>query len=816
MPKLPDASALGQRPGMQTANYNRPSGDISGDALIGAGQQALKIGAEMQADEDRLNIAKAKADYLTKSLEVESQFENDTDHTTLPKRYMEAKQGISGAILGAVPSARARKALEIDFQEELARDQFRIKQRANNLWKDDEIGQATVKSDAMKKAYIQTGDPKYIDGVNDQWNGLKGVGVLTAEQATRKSISDAEEMTKGRLDVMPPEFRAGLKNRIVQPLDRAAGAQSGSAIEQIITKLEDDGTGKVTYDTGGETKYGISKKWNPDIDVKNLTKEQAAQILKERYWDKNNIDSLPENMRLVAFDAVVNQGPRAMEWVKEANGDPEKLLELRRADYARLAKEDPATYGKYAKGWENRLKKLGANVAYDPAGDVFDHLPADYLMQVSRNAEAEIERGHTQLRQDLITRAEDSISMAANGKVDKNPPSLMDFQTAFPKDGEKKYAEYQDQREFATNLNTVQSAPPAFQERILKELEPKPGPNFAREQKQYDDMRQAIATTRKAFKEDPQTYAAQYGIAPEIQPINFSQSQQQVQAGVQQRASTANFLSTQFGVPNRLFTNTEIAAMKEIYQGDDIKATSRMISSIGGALNYQQRISLANELAEKEPMLAVAMTMSPDKAFNLINGDKAKSAVSPEKFRAAADKTLAGVFMEGSKNTAVMDALYAYYKSLSLGREVTGQAETSTPDEDLLNKAIKDVVGEVVTIDPTFAANPSRVVAFKGDDGETISTSRLENMFMAMTDEDMIKQRGELPYAGEDRPSAKDLISKARIVSVGDGQFGFKYPGSFGYVTDATGKPYILDGRKLDRDIRSTPRAKDIQYRMGQ
>jgi hypothetical protein len=89
-------------------------------------------------------------------------------------------------------------------------------------------------------------------------------------------------------------------------------------------------------------------------------------------------------------------------------------------------------------------------------------------------------------------------------------------------------------------------------------------------------------------------------------------------------------------------------------------------------------------------------------------------------------------------------------------------------------------------------------------------------MFMAMTDDDMIKKRGELPYAGEDRPSAHDLISKARIVSVGDGQFGFKYPGSLGYVTDATGKPYILDGRKLDRDVRNTPRAEDLQYRMGQ
>jgi len=61
-------------------------------------------------------------------------------------------------------------------------------------------------------------------------------------------------------------------------------------------------------DRGGETNFGISSRANPDIDVANLTKEQAKQIYKQRYWDAINADSLPENVREIAFDTAVNHG----------------------------------------------------------------------------------------------------------------------------------------------------------------------------------------------------------------------------------------------------------------------------------------------------------------------------------------------------------------------------------------------------------------------------------------------------------------------------------------------------------------------------
>ena len=61
-------------------------------------------------------------------------------------------------------------------------------------------------------------------------------------------------------------------------------------------------------DPGGETNFGIAKRSRPDVDIKNLTKDGAKEIYKEHYWDKNKVESLPEQLRHIFFDMCVNQG----------------------------------------------------------------------------------------------------------------------------------------------------------------------------------------------------------------------------------------------------------------------------------------------------------------------------------------------------------------------------------------------------------------------------------------------------------------------------------------------------------------------------
>ncbi len=58
------------------------------------------------------------------------------------------------------------------------------------------------------------------------------------------------------------------------------------------------------YDSGGETKYGISKRSYPNLDIKNLTLEQAKEIYKRNYWDKIDGDNLPYPRDIIMMDTA--------------------------------------------------------------------------------------------------------------------------------------------------------------------------------------------------------------------------------------------------------------------------------------------------------------------------------------------------------------------------------------------------------------------------------------------------------------------------------------------------------------------------------
>ena len=55
-------------------------------------------------------------------------------------------------------------------------------------------------------------------------------------------------------------------------------------------------------------KIKTAKRSHPDVDIANLTKEGAKEIYKKHYWDKNKVESLPEDLRHIYFDMCVNQG----------------------------------------------------------------------------------------------------------------------------------------------------------------------------------------------------------------------------------------------------------------------------------------------------------------------------------------------------------------------------------------------------------------------------------------------------------------------------------------------------------------------------
>lgn len=111
-------------------------------------------------------------------------------------------------------------------------------------------------------------------------------------------------------------------------------------------------------DPGGETKYGISKRAYPHLDIKNLTREGANEIYYTDYWLAAGCDSLPVPLCMVAFDSAVNHGVSwAKRYVKASNGNFRLFLQLRLSFYYDIVKRNPKQ-GRFLRGWQNRWLDL--------------------------------------------------------------------------------------------------------------------------------------------------------------------------------------------------------------------------------------------------------------------------------------------------------------------------------------------------------------------------------------------------------------------------------------------------------------------------
>jgi lysozyme family protein len=126
-------------------------------------------------------------------------------------------------------------------------------------------------------------------------------------------------------------------------------------------------------DPGGETKFGVSKRAYPSVDIANLTLDQAKAIYRRDFWAPAGCDNLPEGVRFHVFDMAVNSGLRpAIKMLQRAakvNDDgvlgPASLAAIRALDASTLIARfngarlkfmtDLPTWDTFGQGWARRI-----------------------------------------------------------------------------------------------------------------------------------------------------------------------------------------------------------------------------------------------------------------------------------------------------------------------------------------------------------------------------------------------------------------------------------------------------------------------------
>lgn len=131
-------------------------------------------------------------------------------------------------------------------------------------------------------------------------------------------------------------------------------------------------------DPGGETKYGISKRSYPKVDIASLTVEDAKAIYRRDFWAAIRGDELPAGIDLVTLDPAINSGPkRGIGWLQKGLGimadgmmgpvtikaarAAQPVEAIQRASAARMGwLRGLKTWGTFGRGWSRRVAAIEA------------------------------------------------------------------------------------------------------------------------------------------------------------------------------------------------------------------------------------------------------------------------------------------------------------------------------------------------------------------------------------------------------------------------------------------------------------------------
>ena len=133
-------------------------------------------------------------------------------------------------------------------------------------------------------------------------------------------------------------------------------------------------------DAGGETKFGISKRANPTVDILNLTWDDAKDIYYQKYWLAGSCDDLSGRVAVLHFDGCINHGisaaskflQRALNVSDDGHIGPKTILAANNGNsisicqqicderlqyYKNIVANNPSQ-SKYIKGWTRRIEEM--------------------------------------------------------------------------------------------------------------------------------------------------------------------------------------------------------------------------------------------------------------------------------------------------------------------------------------------------------------------------------------------------------------------------------------------------------------------------
>lgn len=131
---------------------------------------------------------------------------------------------------------------------------------------------------------------------------------LQEQQNIQSSVHNTAYSTYNHTDEKPVDYSLYGKGFSQQFINQMLNDTRFQRAMNTRTRINEGKYSNHPNDRGGETNFGITARYYPTENIKELTPERASAILYRDYWLRPNIYQLPDEFSDIVFDNSVVQG----------------------------------------------------------------------------------------------------------------------------------------------------------------------------------------------------------------------------------------------------------------------------------------------------------------------------------------------------------------------------------------------------------------------------------------------------------------------------------------------------------------------------
>lgn len=252
MARLPDDTALGglssAASGRQISSYD-VTGYARGAAAIGGGAADLGKGIQSAAKDisatihyqdavdSKLETARARSDFLTKKIELDTSFKDDQDYETYQERYGAKLNEIRAGSTSLIQNPKTREMFDLAISDDIAKATQGANLQVNKIWKDRTLADSTERLETIRQAALKTNDPeeraKLIDDGNDIISSLATKNITTHASAAEYKKKWTTDYAAGAISMLAPQERVAVLDGFGGALKKQESGNNPGRVNQL-------------------------------------------------------------------------------------------------------------------------------------------------------------------------------------------------------------------------------------------------------------------------------------------------------------------------------------------------------------------------------------------------------------------------------------------------------------------------------------------------------------------------------------------------------------------------------------------------------